>query len=110
MEHEELPEERHLENLALGNPPEIERDAVKRRDVDYRVVVQHDDIALAPVGVLAADDPLPPERRDEKEDADQHARKFVDRAARLVERPAYDQRDGRQKHEDRAQSHQKQII
>ncbi len=33
-----------LEYLPLRNPPEIERHVIERRNIDYRIVVQHDDI------------------------------------------------------------------
>ena len=63
VQDEVLPEEGGLEDLALGDPAEIERNVVKRRNVDHRIVVQHDDVTLLPVHVLPADHPLPPPGR-----------------------------------------------
>jgi len=110
VQDEVLPEEGGLEDLALGDPAEIERNVVKRRDVDHRIVVQHDDVTLLPVHVLPADHPLPPPGRHGEEDADQNARQFVHHAAALIERIAHDQSDGRQHHEKGAEEDQKDIV
>ena len=67
VQQEELAEEGRFEDLALRHPAEIERNVVERRDVDHRVVVDDDDVALLPVDQFAADDPLPPKGRQEEE-------------------------------------------
>ena len=63
MQEEVLPEEGDLVDLALGDPPEIERQVVERRDVDHRVVVHGNDVTLAAVDPLKALDALAPEGR-----------------------------------------------
>ena len=110
VQHEELSEERHAEDLALGDPAEIERHVVERRNVDHRIVVEHDDVALAPVDVFEALDAAAPAQGDEEEDPHQDAREFVHDAPPLVERHAEHQGHGRQDHEQGAQQHQKEVI
>lgn len=99
MQEEVLPEEGNLVDLALGDPPEIERQVVERRDVDHRVVVHGNDVTLTAVDPLKALDALAPEGRDGEEDPHEDAREFVHDAAAPVEGIADDQRNGRQDHE-----------
>ena len=73
VEDEILPEERRLEDLALGDPAEIERDVIERRDVDHRIVVQHDDVAFLPVDMFEPLHTLPPAGRNGEEGAHQDA-------------------------------------
>ena len=110
VKQEVLSEKGRSEDLALRYPAEIERNVVKRRDVDHRVVVDDDDVAPLPVDQFAADDPLPPEGRDEEENPHQDARQLVHRPAPPVEGIADDQRKGRQNHKERAQKHQKKVV
>ena len=110
VQQEELAEEGRFEDLALRHPAEIERNVVERRDVDHRVVVDDDDVALLPVDQFAADDPLPPKGRQEEENPHQDARQFMHRPAPPVEGIADDQRKGRQNHKKRAQKHQQKVV
>ena len=110
VQEEKLPEEGDLIDLALGDPAEIERQVVERRNVDHRVVVHDDDIGPAAVDPPEPLDPLPPEGRHGEENPYQHAREEMHDTARAVERPADHQRDGRKQHEKGAQQHQKQVI
>ena len=110
MQEEVLPEEGDLVDLALGDPPEIERQVVERRDVDHRVVVHGNDVTLAAVDPLKTLDALAPEGRDGEEDPHEDAREFVHDAAAPVEGIADDQRNGRQDHEKGAQQHQEDVV
>lgn len=103
VQEEVLSEEGDLVDLALGDPAEVERQVVERRDVDDRTVVDDNHVALMPVDELPSDDALPPQGRDGEEDAHENAREFVHRAARAVEGPAQDEGQGREHHEEGAE-------
>lgn len=102
VQTQELAEEGDAEHLALGDPAEVERHAVKGRNIGHRLMVQHDDVGAAPVDMLQPLHPEAPEGGHAEKEVHQHARKFVHRPARLVERPRHNQHEGRHDQKERA--------
>ena len=94
---QELADKGDTEDLAFGDPPEIQRDKIERNDIDHRLMVEYDHITPLPIDMLQ---PFDPARKGKQETLGQPTRKFMHDAPRLLKRIGHRQRhDGDDEHD-----------